>query len=170
MIDDTDRRILLLLQQNARIPAAEIARTIDLAPSAVHYRIRKMEEIGIIQGYETRIDPRPLGRGLVSFVRVQTGEKAQAPEITEALCSLPEVQEVHRVVGEDCFFVKVRVKDTEALADLLDHDIQRIPNVASTRTTIVLTTAKETREIPISDAELTDGRPRGSNRGRAGAV
>ena len=59
---------------------------------------------------------------------------------------------------------------TEALADLLDHDIQRIPNVASTRTTIVLTTAKETREIPISDPKSTDGRPRGSSLGRAGAV
>jgi Lrp/AsnC family leucine-responsive transcriptional regulator len=60
---------------------------------------------------------------------------------------------VHRVVGEDCFFVKVRVKDTHALAELLDHHIQRIPNVASTRTTIVLTTAKESRDIPISLSE-----------------
>lgn len=59
---------------------------------------------------------------------------------------------------------------TEALADLLHHDIQRIPNVASTRTTIVLTTAKETREIPISDPKSTDGRPQGTSLGRAGAV
>jgi Lrp/AsnC family leucine-responsive transcriptional regulator len=103
----------------------------------------------VIQGYETRIDPRAIDRGLLSFVRVQTGEGAKAPEITEALCSVPGVQEVHRVVGEDCFFVKVRVRDTEALAHLLDYRIQRIPNLASTRTTIVLTTAKESRELPI---------------------
>lgn len=156
MIDELDRRILELLQSNARTPAAEIAREIGLAPSAVHYRIRRLEESGVIQGYETRIDPRAIGRGLLSYVRVQTGEGAQAPVITEALCSVPGVQEVHRVVGEDCFFVKVRVRDTEALADLLDHRIQRIPNLASTRTTIVLTTAMETRRLPIDSPSGED--------------
>lgn len=153
MIDATDRSILALLQENARVPAAEIARAIGLAPSAVHARIRKLEEAGVIQGYETRIDPRSVGRSLVSFVRVQTGEGAQAPEITKALCALPEVQEVHRVVGEDCFFVKVRVRDTEALAELLDERLQRIPNVAATRTTIVLTSAKETHSLPLEGTE-----------------
>jgi Lrp/AsnC family leucine-responsive transcriptional regulator len=66
------------------------------------------------------------------------------------------VQEVHRVVGEDCFFVKVRVRDTEALARLLDHQIQRIPGVASTKTTIVLTTTKETRALPLTNGALHD--------------
>lgn len=153
MIDDTDRRILAILQENARISNAEVARTIGLAPSAVHLRIRKLEEAGVIQGYEVRIDPRAVDRGLVSFVRVQTGEGAVATEITAALVALPEVQEVHRVVGEDCFFVKVRVKDTHELASLLDTKLQRIPSVASTKTTIVLTTAKETRRLPVDAPE-----------------
>lgn len=157
MIDGTDRRILALLQENARIPAAEIARSIGLAPSAVHHRIRKLEESGVIQAYETRVDPRAVGRGLVSFVRVQTGEGAKAPDIIRALTGIPEVQEVHRVVGEDCFFVKVRVKDTHALAELLDERLQRIANVASTRTTIVLTTAKETRWLPMEEADMEEG-------------
>ncbi len=155
MIDDTDRRILSLLQCNARMPVAEIARTIDLAPSAVHQRIRKLEESGVIQGYETRLDPRALDLRLVSFVRLQTGEGASAPEITEALVRIPQVQEVHRVVGEDCFFVKVRVRDPQDLATLLDHQIQRVPNVASTHTTIVLTTAKESFHLPLDG----DGKP-----------
>jgi Lrp/AsnC family transcriptional regulator, leucine-responsive regulatory protein len=158
VIDATDRKILSYLQSNARIPAAEIARNIDLAASAVHHRIRKLEEAGVIQGYETRIDPRAVDRGLVSFVRVQTGEGARAPDLTEALAAIPEVQEVHRVVGEDCFFVKVRVSDPEALADLLDHRLQRIPNVASTHTTIVLTTAKETLWLPVESAEDRESR------------
>jgi len=152
VIDETDRRILAVLQRNARTSVAEIARTIDLAPSAVHQRIRKLEDSGVIEGYETRIDPRAVGRTLVSFVRVQTGQNAKAPEITAALSAIPEVQEVHRVVGEDCFFVKLRVQDTEALADLLDHHLQRIPNVASTHTTIVLTTAKESLWLPLGEA------------------
>jgi Lrp/AsnC family leucine-responsive transcriptional regulator len=158
-MDEIDRQILELLQGNARIPAAEVARAIGLAPSAVHYRIRRLEDTGVIQGYETRIDPKAIDRGLLSYVRVQTGEGAKAQEITEALCSIPGVQEVHRVVGEDCFFVKVRVRDTEAPANLLDHQIQRIPNLASTRTTIVLTTAKESRLLPIGThgKDLPDG-------------
>lgn len=156
MTDDTDRHILALLQEDARIPAAEIGRRIGLASSAVHARIRKLEESGHIAGYETHLNPKKMGFSLVSFVRVQTGPGAQAPDITKALCELREVQEVHRVVGEDCFFVKVRVRDTEALAELLDHRIQRIPNVASTKTTIVLTTAKETRAIPLAGKDEAD--------------
>ena len=152
-LDAKDHTILRLLQENARISNAEIARRIELAPSAVFQRIRKLEEAGVIQGYEARINPTPLGYGLVAFVRVQTGEGASAPEITGALGELPVVQEIHRVVGEDCFFVKVRVADTGALANLLDHEIQPIPGVATTKTTIVLTTSKETRAVPL------DGNP-----------
>ena len=159
MIDPTDRKILALLQENARIPAAEIGRRIRLAASAVHQRIRKLEESGVIQGYEARIEARAVGRGLVAFVRVRTGKGARAPEITRELTDLPEVQEVHRVVGEDCFFVKLRVKDTHALAEILDHRIQLIPNVAATHTTIVLTTAKETPWLPLEhpDGSGIDG-------------
>jgi Lrp/AsnC family transcriptional regulator, leucine-responsive regulatory protein len=149
-MDETDFQILNLLQENARTPVAEIARSVGLGASAIHQRIRKLEETGVIQGYEARLDPHALGRNLVSFVRVQTGEGAQAEEITSRLVALPEVQEVHRVVGEDCFFVKVRVRDTRDLADLLDHRIRPIPNIASTKTTIVLTTAKETRAVPLA--------------------
>jgi Lrp/AsnC family leucine-responsive transcriptional regulator len=169
--DDVDLKILGLLQSNARIPAAEIARRIGLAPSAVHYRIRRLEEDGVVQGYEAHVDPRSVGLNLVSFVRVQTGPGAQAPEITQALCILPEVQEVHRVVGEDCFFVKVRVRDTEALARLLDYQIQRIPGVASTKTTIVLTTTKETRALPLANGMHSDapgGTPQVQNASRNG--
>jgi Lrp/AsnC family transcriptional regulator, leucine-responsive regulatory protein len=160
-IDATDRRILTLLQENARIPAAEIARVIDMAPSAVHQRIRKLEESGVILGYETRLDARAVNRGLVAYIRVRAGEAAHAHQITEVLTAIPEVQEVHRVVGEDCFFVKVRVSDSQALADLLDDELQRIPGVASTHTTIVLTTAKETTRMTLNEPEDSDrDRPR----------
>ncbi len=155
MIDATDQRILELLQKDARISNAEIARTIGLAASAVHQRIRKLEEGGVIVGYEARLDPEAVGRSLASFVRVQTGEGATAPAITAHLAEIPEVQEIHRVVGEDCFFVKVRVRGPKELAALLDDRIQRIPGVASTKTTIVLTTAKETAALPLGGANGT---------------
>lgn len=151
MIDDTDRSILALLQQDARMANAEIARRVGLAPSAIFQRIRKLEENGVIQGYTARINPRALGYGLVAFVRVQTVPGATAPEVTAELEGIPEVSEIHRVIGEDCFFLKVRVRDPEALEELLDEGLQPLSSVASTKTTIVLSTAKETLTVPLGE-------------------
>lgn len=154
MIDDTDRAILRIIQENARTSNAEIARQVGLAPSAIFQRIRKLEDTGVIVGYTARLDPRAVGYALVAFVMIQTGEGAHAVDIATQLGAIPEVQEVHRVVGEDCFFVKVRVRDTDALGQLLDERIQRIPSVANTRTTIVLRTAKETTQLPLDLEEV----------------
>lgn len=157
IIDDTDRTILQMLQNDARIANAEIARHIGLAPSAIFQRIRKMEELGVIEGYTARLNPTVLGYGLTAFVMIQTREGARAPEVTRDLASISEVIEVHRVVGEDCFFLKVRVRDPKALEALLDEKIQAIPSVAATRTTIVLSTGKESGAIPLgTPAENAD--------------
>jgi Lrp/AsnC family transcriptional regulator, leucine-responsive regulatory protein len=154
MIDDIDRRILELLHHNARMANAAIARDVGLAPSAVFQRIRKLEAEGIIHGYHARLDPEALEQGLLAFVSVQTGEGARAKETADMLAAIPEVVEVHRVVGDDCFFLKVRVHDTTALGRLLDEHIQRLPPVASTRTTIVLSTAKDTEvHLPSTSAD-----------------
>lgn len=160
MIDDIDRRILELLQADARIANAAIARDVGLAPSAVFQRIRKLESSGVIRGYHAHLDATRLGQGLMAFIAVQTGEGARARETAEMLAAIPEVLEVHRVVGEDCFFLKVRVLDAEALGALLDEKIQRLPPVASTRTTIVLSTAKNALVGPIqASAEDDDSTP-----------
>lgn len=151
MIDETDRSILALLQQDARMANAEIARRVGLAPSAIFQRIRKLEENGVIQGYTARVNPRALGYGLVAFVRVQTAPGTTAPEVTRELTTIPEVSEIHRVIGEDCFFLKVRVRDPEALETLLDEGLQPLDSVASTKTTIVLSTAKETLTVPLGE-------------------
>lgn len=153
-IDPTDRAILALLQENARMSNAEIGRRVELATSTVHQRIRKLEEQGVIEGYCCRVNPRSVGYGLAAFVRIQTGEGARSEEITPRLKEIPEVLEVHRVVGEDCFFAKVRVRGPDELAALLDDDLQPIPGVAGTRTTIVLQTVKESTAVPV-DAEGT---------------
>ncbi len=143
MLDDTDRRIIRLLHRDARIANAAIARDVGLAPSAVFQRIKKLEAAGVIRGYHADLDPSSLGQGLLAFVTVRTGEGARARETAAMLAAVPGVVEVHRVVGDDCFFLKARVKDTEALGRLLDERIQPLPPVASTRTTIVLCTSKE---------------------------
>jgi Lrp/AsnC family leucine-responsive transcriptional regulator len=158
MIDATDRAILRILQESARTSNAEIARRVGLAPSAIFQRVRKLEEQGIIEGYNARLHPRALGYGLVAFVMIQTGDQARTVDTARVLTAIPEVQEVHRVVGEDCFLVKVRVKDTDDLGRLLEDEIQPIQSVASTRTTIVVKTAKETYSLPLEVEEVDAAR------------
>ena len=148
MQDEIDLRILQLLQADGRMSNAAIARDVGLAPSAVFQRVRKLEGEGIIQGYHARLDPAALGHGLLAFISVRTGEGSRADDTAGMLSAIPEVVEVHRVVGDDCFLLKVRVRDTAALGALLDEKIQRLPPVASTRTTIVLKTSKDGPALP----------------------
>jgi Lrp/AsnC family leucine-responsive transcriptional regulator len=154
-IDEIDAQILTIVQQNARISNADIARQVGMAPSAVLERIRKLELNGIIQGYEAQLNPKELGLGLLAFIFVRTDERAGAPETARLLAEIAAVQEVHQVAGEDCFLVKVRVADTDALGALLRGDFGAIPWIRSTRTTIVLATFKESDQLPIpTDLEV----------------
>jgi Lrp/AsnC family leucine-responsive transcriptional regulator len=141
---------MLILQSNARTSNAEIARRVGLAPSAIFERIRKLEEKRLITGFTAKLDARQLGFGLIAFVFVKTDERAGATDAGVELAAIPEVLEVHNVAGEDCYLVKVRVADTEALGTLLRERLGAIPSVRSTRTTIVLQTTKETSEIPLT--------------------
>jgi Lrp/AsnC family transcriptional regulator, leucine-responsive regulatory protein len=156
-LDSTDLEILRLLQTNARMSNAEIARQVRLAPSAIFQRIRKLEDRGVVKGYASRLNARALGYGLVAFVMVQTRSGAGEHDTGGLLAALPAVQEVHRVVGEDCFIIKVRVHDTAELGELLEHQVQKIPTIASTRTTIVVRTLKETADLPLAGDETVGG-------------
>jgi Lrp/AsnC family leucine-responsive transcriptional regulator len=151
MIDEMDRRILSLLQQDARLPNAEIARRVGMAPSATLERLRKLEERGVIKGYEVRLDPRKLGLGLTAFifVRAQWGKAEVDPG--ERIKQNPNVLEVHNIAGEDCYLVKVRATDAEDLGRMLERDFKSLPGVVSTRTTIVLGTLKESTRIPVPE-------------------
>jgi Lrp/AsnC family leucine-responsive transcriptional regulator len=153
MINDLDRQILTILQRNARTSNAEIARQVGLAPSAVFERIRKLEERGVLQSYTARIDPHAAGLGLVAFTFVRSNDRPGGIQTAEKLAEIPEVLEVHHVAGEDCFLVKVRAADTEALGRLLRERLGKIGTITSTRTTIVLETVKETAELPIAVEE-----------------
>ncbi|HEX5074466.1 MAG TPA: Lrp/AsnC family transcriptional regulator [Gemmatimonadaceae bacterium] len=163
MIDQTSRVILETLQSDARISNAEIGRRVGLAPSAVFERIRKLEERGAVRGYNANIDPAAVDLGLLAFVLVRSDERGGAPRTEAALVAIPEVQEVHHVAGEDCFMLKVRARDTAALNDLLANQIGSLESVRSTKTTIVLRTAKETSTIPIASPELARSREAGDD-------
>jgi Lrp/AsnC family leucine-responsive transcriptional regulator len=151
-MDTIDRRILTLLQGNARMAASDISRKLELVPSAIHQRIKKLEESGVIRGYSACLDPLALDQALVAFVHLRTDERLGDPSVAEAVAGLPEVLEVHDIAGEDCYLLKVRVADTAALHALLRERIAQIKSVRSTRTTIVMKTFKETGELPITIA------------------
>jgi Lrp/AsnC family transcriptional regulator, leucine-responsive regulatory protein len=154
MIDQTSLAILETLQSDARISNAEIGRRVGLAPSAVFERIRKLEERGAVRGYNANIDPTVVDLGLLAFVLVRSDERGGARRTEAALVAMPEVQEVHHIAGEDCFMLKVRARDTAALNELISTRIGELENVRSTRTTIVLRTAKETSTIPIANTSV----------------
>jgi len=149
MLDDRDLQILALLQDDARTSNAEIARRLGIAPSAVLERIRKLERRGVLLGYSARVDPRAVGSELLAFVFVQADESPGGEDLGRTLAAIPEVLEVHHVAGEDCYLLKVRVADQEDLSRVLRQRLGRLKGVQSTRTTIVLTTVKESTEIPI---------------------
>ena len=153
MIDDTDRQILNILQENARTSNAEIARQIDMAPSAVLERIRRLETKGVIQGYEARINPEALGLDLLAFVFVRSNDMSSDTRTAEALAAIPEVQEVHHIAGEDCFVLKVRSRDAKSLGRLLRERVGAISTVLSTRTPVVLETMRETGRLPLEVSE-----------------
>jgi Lrp/AsnC family leucine-responsive transcriptional regulator len=153
MIDDIDGKILSILQNDARTSNAEIARRLAMAPSAILERIRKLETRGLIDGYEARLNPKALDMGLLAFIYVRADERIGSREIGDELAAIPEVQEVHHIAGEDCYLLKVRVADTNALSDLLRQRLGPIDAIRSTRTTIVLSTIKETAQIPLPSTE-----------------
>ncbi|ACV69242.1 Lrp/AsnC family transcriptional regulator [Desulfohalobium retbaense] len=150
MIDDTDRHILHILQENARASNASIARQIGMAPSAVLERIRKLEKRGVIQGYEVKLNAKKLGLALTAFIRVGSEERVGSTQTGRNLAQLPEVQEVHHVAGPDCYLVKVHVPDNESLGQLLQR-FGAIEGVSYTHTVLVLTPIKESAPLPLPE-------------------
>ena len=149
MIDSIDLKILNILQNNSRTSNVDIARDLEMVPSAILERIRKLEERGLITGYSASINPHEIGLGLLVFLFIRTDEKVGEIEVAKLLAKIPEVLEVHHVAGEDCYLIKLRVKDTGHLSKVMRERFGQIHSIRSTRTTIVLETIKETSRLPL---------------------
>jgi Lrp/AsnC family transcriptional regulator, leucine-responsive regulatory protein len=154
MIDDISLQILKILQEKARIPNVEVARQVGMAPSAVLERIRKLEKNGYIDGYEVRLNPKRLKRDLIAFITVTCRRPNDAAATGHYLSGLTAVQEVHHVAGGDGLLVKVRVQGTEELGRLIRGELAADEGIASTQTTVVMSTYKETALIPLDDIDL----------------
>ena len=149
IIDEIDHKILQILQEKARTPNAEVSRQIGMAPSAVLERIRKLEDRGIIEGYEVRLNPQPFNQGFMAFVQVSVQSSCRH-DLALALSAVTGVQDVHQVAGDDGYLLKLRVADNAELGRVLADEICPLDGVRQTRTNIVLNTIKETRKIDLS--------------------
>jgi Lrp/AsnC family leucine-responsive transcriptional regulator len=149
MIDEIDRKILSILQKNARISNAQIARELDLAPSGIHERIKKLEQRGIITGYQVGLDAKKLGFCVTAFMFVRTDDRVGSLSSANRLAEIAEVQEVHHIAGEDCYLVKLRCAGNEELGRLLRDKVGAIHAIKSSRTSVVMETVKEGGELPL---------------------
>ena len=110
--------------------------------------------MGLIDGYEVRLNPERFGKSQVAFINVRTSGKGEEHGLVETLAAIAQVQEIHYVAGRDSYLLKVRETDTKSLGRLVRERITPLKGVVSTRTTIVMNTFKETARIPIDDQDL----------------
>ena len=147
--DKIDLEILSLMQENSRIANADIARVLNMAPSAVFERVKKLEQKKVILQYTTRLNPAALNQNLIAFVYIQASKGKGNSDTGLELAKIAEVQEVHQIAGDDCFLVKIRTSDSASLLEVLRNSLSKIPDIIITNTSIVLETSKEQQQILI---------------------
>ena len=154
-IDEIDAKILELLQGEGRMKRSDVADEVDLSISAVSERMRKLEERGVITGYKAIVDPKRLHLHITAFIRVSVDGSEQYPAFVDRVADMEQVLEVHSITGAGSHVMKVRTKNTTTLERFLS-EIQAIPGVTQTTTSIVLSTFKESRAVPAEPMELYD--------------
>jgi len=156
MVDEIDRKILDLLQCNAKLSNAEIAEKVGLTMSSVHERVKKLERKGIIKGYVAVVDPDKLGKQLLAFVRLTVSSHESALGPIGQLCQAEaDILECHNVAGEDCYILKVRAEGPKQLERLLSA-IRGSTDTSRSVTNIVLSTRKESTRISPAPLEQGD--------------
>jgi Lrp/AsnC family leucine-responsive transcriptional regulator len=154
-IDEIDAKILELLQRDGRMKRSDVAEEVDLSISAVSERMRKLEERDVIQGYTAVVDSKRLRLDITAFIRVSVDGSEHYDNFVERVAAMEHVLELHSITGAGSHLMKVRVKDTTFLERFLS-DIQALPGVSRTTTSIVLSTFKESRAVPTEPMELYD--------------
>ena len=152
-MDNVDKKILEILQKNARTPNTEIAKQLDMVPSAILERIRKLENTQrgeVIKGYKAIINPASLNLHLLAFIKIKCSEANWSQKCGQQLKDIPNIEELHEVLGEDSYLAKIRVKDMTEMSKLLKENIGTIKGISETQTIMVINTLKENGNFPIS--------------------
>jgi DNA-binding Lrp family transcriptional regulator len=150
-IDTFDRKILALLQADARLTNNDLSERVNLSPSQCSRRRQRLEEGGLIRGYRAVLDRDRLGFPLVNIISVTlaTHNRDNARRFAELLARLPEVLEAHALTGEMDYFVKVVTPDLKSLAEFVNDVLLPHESVQHVKTSIVLQTLKETTALPL---------------------
>lgn len=147
-IDDLDRKILQIITQNARIPFKDVADMCGVSRAAVHQRVQKMYDNGVIIGSGYQVDPKMLGYQMCTVVGIRLVKGNMYKDVCEELKKIPEITEVMYCLGAYSMVVRMHAKDDRHLLSLLNDRILEIPGVASTETMTVLDQSVN-RELPI---------------------
>jgi Lrp/AsnC family leucine-responsive transcriptional regulator len=150
-MDDTDRRMLAILQRDGRVTNAELAERLHLSPSPCLRRLRALERDGVISGYRAVLNRRRAGLGLTVFVELKVDGHSDrtAAAITEAIDAAPEIVSAHIVSGAADFLLEVVVADLSAYERLMFDTLLKLPNVADVRSNFALRTVKEPGPLPL---------------------
>jgi Lrp/AsnC family leucine-responsive transcriptional regulator len=148
MLDETDLKILRILQKDGKAKLNEIAEEVDLTIPSVSERIHKLENKNYIIGNYAKLDRKLFGYDITVFIHVIMESSKNYKTLIAKVEKIPQILECHSVLGEGSHLLKAVVKKTEDLEKLLS-EIQSWPGVVSTKTTYVLSTIKETFEISI---------------------
>ena len=144
-VDATNRRLLEELQADARLTMAELGRRVGLSAPAVTERVQRLEQDGVIEGYRARLSPRALGFALSAILRVRPAPR-ELRKVAELARETPEVVECHRITGDDCYFMKLHVRDVEHLEEVID----RFATFGQTTTSIMQSSPVPERGVPLA--------------------
>ena len=143
-VDATNCRLLEELQADARLTMAELGRRVGLSAPAVTERVQRLEQDGVIEGYRARLSPRALGFALSAILRVRPAPR-ELRKVAELARETPEVVECHRITGDDCYFMKLHVRDVEHLEEVID----RFAPFGQTTTSIMQSSPVPGRGVPL---------------------
>ncbi|MFY0405361.1 Lrp/AsnC family transcriptional regulator [Solicola sp. PLA-1-18] len=144
-MEQIDQRILGLLAADGRLSYTDLGKATGLSTSAVHQRVKRLEQRGAISGYRAVVDPAVIGLALTAFISIRPIDPSEPDDCPERLRHIPEIEACYSVAGDESYILKVRVADTPALETLLAR-VRAAANV-STRTTIVLSIPYENRPL-----------------------
>ncbi|MDE6438582.1 MAG: Lrp/AsnC ligand binding domain-containing protein [Muribaculaceae bacterium] len=148
-IDKLDRKILSIVMHNARIPSKDVAQVCGVSRAAIHQRIQRMIELGIITGSGYNVNPKLLGYSTCTYIGVNLERGAMYSTVVPEFEKIPEVTECHFTTGPYTMLVKLYVKDNSHLMEVLNKKIQMIPGVTGTETLISLDNSIY-RSIPLN--------------------
>lgn len=147
-IDELDEKILKLITKNARIPFLEVARECGVSGAAIHQRVQRLLNLGVVEGSEFLVNPQKLGYFTCAYMGIHLEKAKYHKQVVEQLTKIPEVVECHYVTGSYAIFIKVQTKTNKHLKKLIDEDLQEIEGIARTETFISLEMEFK-RQVPI---------------------